>query len=586
MLDTNISEPALNDAEGLTPSKQTQNEMLVLMAPIGQLVEFKFKNSRNKMSKAGLEELAISLKKRWINPITVRKSTDETTYEVIAGNRRWEAAKMAAFEYVPVNIVALDDKDAYELHMRENYDREDISLVDEAKAAQRFVSLYEGDYKLAAQALKWEVKTVKDRLNLLRCSELVLEALSEGKIELGHAIVLSSFTEKLQGGTLKKIIDEKWSIKYLKERAGKAKKRIALAKFDTTDCQQCPHNTIAQSDMFSVGVESDAQCANLSCWKGKTEEWLAVQRTDAEERFGKVLLWVESGEADRNTVAATVVGETQYSQSCVNCESNVVIMDDRDRKEGELVKSQCIDKVCFAKCVKAHERKSKPPTSKKAPNESTSSNSNTEKANEVANKKKAIVAAKPTAKVIDRERETLASACLNHIQDKTVLLNSLVLSLVSELTGYKGVCSGPLMFDGKVQALQKLSADELQNHTQKALLEFLENHCVNNSDFGTKTAAKILVSVLETMDEKRNVAIGAWNADKETLINYRVDGIVELCRLSGFIDAFDKDTKNIESKLTFEKISKRTKAKFIEAITDFYFDWSAFAPESYLSQLK
>lgn len=590
MFDSNILDTSLDSVNTEAYDHSLHNpSMMVSMIPIEKLVEFKFGNSRKFMDESELKKLANSLQVRFINPITVRHCQQTDTYEVLAGNRRWAAAKLANLTTVPANILYVDDKEAYEIHIRENHDRENLSIVDEARAAQQFVSLYEGDYELAAQQLKWSVKIVKDRLNLLRCSESVLSHLETGKIELGHAIVLSSFTEKLQEGTLTKIVKEGWSVKYLKERAGKAKKRLVHAKFDTYECQQCPHNTSAQSDMFNIGVEAEANCANLPCWMAKTNAWLTQKRADAEERYGKVLLWVESGEQDRNTVAASVVGEKQYSEGCVNCQSNVVIMDDRDRQEGNLIHSQCIDKVCFTKCVKAHEKATaiakKPVEANPQSTKSKVVQGDTATLSSKGDEDIKVVS-KPTAKVIDREKSTLAGGCLANLTDMAKVEQAIIFSLVKELTNYEGLGSKAVAFDEQVKALQKYSAEELAKQTQDALKQFLLKHHVNNGDFSSKTPARILVSILEQMKNKRDIAVAAWTADKDTLSNYRVDGIVDLCQKSGFACAFDADAQNAQKKLTFVTISKQSKGKFIDAIVAYPFDWSGFAPESYLSHLK
>jgi hypothetical protein len=193
--------------------------------------------------------------------------------------------------------------------------------------------------------------------------------------------------------------------------------------------------------MFSIGIEDNAQCANLSCWSEKTSEWLEQRKKEAEERHGKVLLLVEVNGSDRHTVASSVVGEEQYTNGCVNCESNVVIMDDRDSKEGDLFPSQCIDKVCFNRCSKKYEQSL-------APKKPEPSKGNTEKtvkvsksAVEADNKtaKKPSVASKPTAKVIDHEKSTIAAACFEQVKNSPEVTNSLLLALVCELTGYEGL---------------------------------------------------------------------------------------------------------------------------------------------------
>lgn len=562
----------------------TENNTL----PLSALIAFKFGNSRQTMKQVELDELKASIKELGVlQPILVRPSEDnQGMFEVVAGFRRWTAAQALSLPIIPCNIRLLDDKQAYEAHLAENLDRSDLDIVSEAKAAQKFVSLYSGDHSEAATRLGWSEKKVNDRLQLLRCSENVLTALSEEKIGITHAVILSSFSEKLQDGTLTKIISEKWSVEHLKERAGKAKKFLHTAKFDTTACDSCANNTVHQNDLFATEINSKAQCAKLECWKGKTDHWLTVQRAKAEEKYGKVLLWVESGETDRNTVTKSVVGEEQFESGCSTCESRSVIMDDRYGKEGNLIESQCIDKICFTKCQKAHKNNIETPLTQDVSNKNTDT-SLSDKAKTSKTKNKATIEQKTPKSVGLREESLLRKATFNHLPDDPKLFHSIVLSLLSELTGFKtDIIKQGTSFNDKVKSSYVNDIQEINEAIKASLIHYMDVK-VDECTYDSKSPTKTLISVLSTLDNRKEIATAAWNADKETLSNYTISGISQLCKESGFIQAFDTDEANIKANVNFDKISSKAKGKFIEAVIAYKsFDWSGFAPLSMLKHVK
>ncbi|MCI2286089.1 hypothetical protein L3081_25025 [Colwellia sp. MSW7] len=135
------------------------------------------------------------------------------------------------------------------------------------------------------------------------------------------------FNETIQNNTLSKVIKEKWTVKETKAKANQVQIPLSIAKFDLTECNTCPHNSVRQSGLFDNG-DVDAKCSNNTCFKAKNKAYMEVQLSEAQERFGTVLLLTETNKADRKTVSATVVGETQYNESCEACTDRVAIMDD------------------------------------------------------------------------------------------------------------------------------------------------------------------------------------------------------------------------------------------------------------------
>lgn len=567
----------------MSDTAAVENTQSVEFIPLNLLKPFTLGNSRVTHNKANREQLLESIKSKGVvTPITVRPTSDNSGYEVVAGFGRWEASIKLEFDTIPALIRPMSDNEAYEIQLTENLVRDGLTLVDECKAAQKFVSRYEGDHTAAANRLGWNSKKLNERLELLRCSDKVLDALNTGTIKIGHAVILSSFSSTLQDGTLQKIIDEKWTVKTLKERASRAKKYLHTAKFDTSECNGCAHNTRRQLGMFDTEQESKDQCAKLSCWKEKTDKWLNEQRVIAEEKYGKVLLLVESGEEDRSTVAEENVGVEQF-KNCSGCESRVAIMDDRYPHEGEITESQCLDKVCFKKCSSRHlntSKKVKPSQSNPSGNGSLSladkAQSTTEKPTQ-----------KTPASVTLHERNTIRNKSQEIIKEKSWFKLAVQLASLVSSTGYKSPLFDSISsFNERVKACSSVSEDTIRSEIDLAINFLAQTHKDDNAH-SSNNPTDLMIQSLVTVDNYREVAISAWICDEKTLKNYTVQGLVALCQQSKFDVAFENDPINIQKKITFNKISSKSKPQFIQAILNFEFaGWQSFAPQTYLSHLK
>ncbi|WP_157813618.1 PRTRC system ParB family protein [Pseudoalteromonas spongiae] len=547
-----------------------------------QIIPFSMGNSRKKNNASKRQELKESIKASGgVNqPVLVRPSSQEGVYELIAGYGRYESCVDLDFD-VPAYIKDLSDREAFEAQLAENLIRDDLSLVDEAKAAQTYLALSEGDYATASSKLGWSKKKLEDRINLNRCSERVLEALSDDKIQLGHAVILSSFTENLQNGTLDKILSENWSVKYLKERAGKAKKFLHTAKFDTTSCNTCPNNTSHQIGMFDMGADEKAQCAKLTCWKEKTNEWLNSQKLIAEEKYGKVLLYVECGEKDRNTVSETAVGKEQFNTGCIGCESNVVLLDDRDGRQGQLIESQCIDQVCFKKC-----QKKLVDTAKQDLNNDSANAKKSNKNPSTKTPEKSISQKTPSA-VIDNEKALLHGLGEKHASTQEWFIHGFMIASISTTTGYTpSYCDKKDTFEQRVLKAKEQPFESIQLEIDKAIKNCVKVNAKAVDERFVMNSKSLMINALALLANANELAIAAWQPTEEILKAYTSEGIKSLCKEANFDKAFDSAPINIDKKTTFSKLSNKSKGDFIKGILAFEFDWSSFAPSTLLKHLN
>lgn len=134
-----------------------------------------------------ISELADSiLKHGLIQPIVVRPNANGT-YQIIAGERRWRASRMAGLYEVPVVIKEIDDKALMEMALIENLQREDLNPVDEAFGYKALIDTYSLTQEQVAEQVGKSRSAVTNALRLLNLNEVELEALRKGSITSGHA---------------------------------------------------------------------------------------------------------------------------------------------------------------------------------------------------------------------------------------------------------------------------------------------------------------------------------------------------------------------------------------------------------------
>lgn len=158
-------------------------------------IEPKVDQPRTNFDEVALMELSESIKQHGIiQPITVRM-LPTGYYQIIAGERRWRAARMAGLKEVPVNIIEADDKLAAELALVENLQRADLNPIEEAKGYHRLIKEFGLTQEEAAQAVGKSRPAVTNAMRLLTLPAEVVEMLEAGMISAGHARALLAIQE-------------------------------------------------------------------------------------------------------------------------------------------------------------------------------------------------------------------------------------------------------------------------------------------------------------------------------------------------------------------------------------------------------
>ena len=251
---------------------------------------------RGRLNADAITQLANSMRTQGVlEPILVRpveKMAEDATdeYEIIAGERRWLAAREAGLATIPALIRDLDDAEALEVQLVENLHRDNLAPLEEAQGfAELMVQRNAGADEIAAMLGKSR-SYVYARTKLLDLMPEVREALQAGKIDASSALVIARLPQQLHGKALAVVSDTEWSVRELNTHLrGELMADLAEAPFeltakglaDRTACVGCPHNTDGDPELReAVGVA----CLDTACYTAKTVafwDWTAKKHEAA-----------------------------------------------------------------------------------------------------------------------------------------------------------------------------------------------------------------------------------------------------------------------------------------------------------------
>lgn len=183
-----------------------------LSLPISQ-VETCSSQPRKRFDDESLQELADSISQHGIiQPLTVRKLSSGY-YQIIAGERRWRAARLAGLQEVPVIVIEADDRKAAELAMIENLQREDLNPIEEAEGYRVLTEQYGMTQDECAQRVGKSRPTVANALRLLGLTEPVRAMVEDGRLSAGHARALLVLNSKQQQAAAETVIKDALSVR-------------------------------------------------------------------------------------------------------------------------------------------------------------------------------------------------------------------------------------------------------------------------------------------------------------------------------------------------------------------------------------
>ena len=246
---------------------------------------------RKSFDQEKLEELADSIRQHGvIQPLTVRKLSSGY-YQIIAGERRWRAARMTELTEIPAVVIEADDQKAMELAMIENLQREDLNPMEEAEGFRALVANYGMTQEEAARRVGKSRSAVANAMRLLDLSPALQELVTDGQLSAGHARALLPLSPGLRAEAAKAVIDgglnvrqTEQLVKRLQDRAAeeeKPEKKETLAVDYVAEAEKSLSARLGRACRISHGKK-----------KGKVEiAYYGVddlnQLLDALERLGK-----------------------------------------------------------------------------------------------------------------------------------------------------------------------------------------------------------------------------------------------------------------------------------------------------------
>ena len=201
------------------------------MVSISSIIRNKLQPRKN-FNKEQMEDLTNSIKERGIiQPIIVRRQSDK--YEIIAGERRWQAAQNAGLHEVPIVEVQADDLKSLEFAIVENVQRDDLNPIEEANGYKRLIDEFKYDQDKVAKFIGKSRAHITNCLRLLALPKEVIRFVEEQKLSQGHAKILVGLENAYQ--IAKKIIDKKLSVRQAESlvRIYKSPKKFKLIAKDS-----------------------------------------------------------------------------------------------------------------------------------------------------------------------------------------------------------------------------------------------------------------------------------------------------------------------------------------------------------------
>jgi ParB family chromosome partitioning protein len=289
------------------PGKPEPDHVLVQEINLDRIQPSKV-NPRRRVDDAALTELAESIRSRGLlQPILVRP-VNADGYEIVCGERRWQASKTAGKESIPARIVNLSDAEALELAVVENVQREDIHELDEALGYKALIQHDPALYTVEALAAKVgrSPKYIYGRLKLAELTPNLQKAFYEGKLTSGHAMEIARLQPKDQEralsecfpghGTVRAILKDKdprpVSVRELRDWIQReVLLSLTQAPFDVNDpnlvpaagpCSTCPKRSGSTPLLFADTIKRPDVCTDPECFKQKQDALIEIRLKEVE----------------------------------------------------------------------------------------------------------------------------------------------------------------------------------------------------------------------------------------------------------------------------------------------------------------
>jgi len=218
---------------GAPDEPATNGEMLTLLA-IDALQPGRYQ-PRTRMDPQALAELAESIKAQGLMQPILTRPLGAGRYEILAGERRWRAARMAGLASVPVLVRDVPDRNALAIALIENLQREDLNPLEEAAGVKRLIEEFAMTHAEAAAAVGRSRVAITNALRLLELAPPVQELLREGKLDMGHARALLALPALKQIELAREAVARELSVRQVEALVAGLAKRATTGARAATD---------------------------------------------------------------------------------------------------------------------------------------------------------------------------------------------------------------------------------------------------------------------------------------------------------------------------------------------------------------
>ncbi len=235
---------------------ETKVETKTNKLPLSEIMPNKYQ-PRKIFDEENLKDLTNSIKERGIiQPIIVRESnSNDTKYEIIAGERRWLAARKAGFHEIPVVVTEADDLKSLEFAIVENVQRHDLNPLEEAQGYKRLIDEFSYDQEKVSKFIGKSRSYITNSLRLLNLPSDVLELIKDQKISAGHAKILVGLDNA--SFVAKKIVEKKLSVRQAESFVKIFKKKGKAPIFTKDATIKDLENSIAEKIGLSVIIKNN-----------------------------------------------------------------------------------------------------------------------------------------------------------------------------------------------------------------------------------------------------------------------------------------------------------------------------------------
>ena len=326
-------------------------------------------NPRKAFGDEALAELAESIKAHGVLQPLVLTPGQDGTYLIVAGERRYRAAKAAGLTFVPAVVRELSHKEQLEIMLCENLQRADLDPIEEARGIRQLLGECDMTQAELAQRIGKSQPWVANRLRLLRLPESVLKQVESGELSPGHAQILLKYERapKTVETAAKRIIERKTPVSHAESVIAESysKKEVRTLQgyqagpggspiFNLQGCADC---SSAVNGLYSARL-----CLNPKCWEEKT----AAAKLAAEQRATEIAEQAKAGGTPQLSELkhGTFVDHWELKQlkdqtQCEKCDKRIQVLNSNQHLSREEKLTVCVDPACFAATKKQQEQEAR-----------------------------------------------------------------------------------------------------------------------------------------------------------------------------------------------------------------------------------